>query len=393
MNHISNEAQLVSLMGQFEAPPTLRDEDADLWFYRRRTVALLRRYARASIEVGRLPSLLGREFFRSRVTSYTMRNFEDVVIFVTDMERAIARLDDYDKKLLAMNILEEYTIPEVGRLLGCTQRTVERALQNAIDQLSRILLAGGLLEEQSLVSKCCQEGKDYELKVSDSNKWKNKRDCVFHARWSTLHAMPKLRAVHRWLHRLAPSMLAALLATLLRVAQSLRFIPSDEVWFPLLVLVAWVLFLYWVLTGPRAVRLYRKAYKEWARERRVMAYGIAISAGAAIGAVSGGVWWKIFELQRRQMQTLQDKRPESKPAQPVSHQEPQTTNETTPGKGEGKERRGTPKNGNGKPVIPPLPLPTPAKGLCREERFTKLFDGRTLPTRNRPYEQHTGTNR
>ena len=175
MNHISNEAQLVSLMGQFEAPPTLRDEDADLWFYRRRTVALLRRYARASIEVGRLPSLLGREFFRSRVTSYTMRNFEDVVIFVTDMERAIARLEDYDKKLLAMNILEEYTIPEVGRLLGCTQRTVERALQNAIDQLSRILLAGGLLEEQSLVSKCCQEGKDYELKVSDSNKWKNKR--------------------------------------------------------------------------------------------------------------------------------------------------------------------------------------------------------------------------
>jgi RNA polymerase sigma factor (sigma-70 family) len=174
MNHIFDEAQIVSLMGQFEAPPTIQDEDADLWFYRRRTVALLRRYARASIEVGRLPSLLGREFFRSRVTSYTMRNFEDVVIFVTDMERAIARLNDYDKKLLAMNILEEYTIPEVGRLLGCTQRTVERALQNAIDQLSRILLAGGLLEEQQLVAKCCQEGKDSESKVSDSNKWKNK---------------------------------------------------------------------------------------------------------------------------------------------------------------------------------------------------------------------------
>jgi len=75
-----------------------------------------------------------------------MRNFEDVVIFVTDMEQAIDKLEVYDKKLLAMNVLEEYTIPEVARLLGSTQRTVERSLQEAIDELSRILLAGGLLE-------------------------------------------------------------------------------------------------------------------------------------------------------------------------------------------------------------------------------------------------------
>jgi RNA polymerase sigma factor (sigma-70 family) len=119
----------------------------EMWPYRRRTVALLRRYARASVEVGRLPSLLGREFFRSRVTSYTMRNFEDVVIFVADMEQAIEKLNALEKKLLAMNILEEYTVPEVARLLSCTQRTVERFLQDALDQLSRILLAGGLMEK------------------------------------------------------------------------------------------------------------------------------------------------------------------------------------------------------------------------------------------------------
>ena len=61
-------------------------------------------------------------FDRSRVTSYTMRNFEDVVIFVADMEREIERLNALEKKLLAMNVLKEYTIPEVSRLLGCTQR-------------------------------------------------------------------------------------------------------------------------------------------------------------------------------------------------------------------------------------------------------------------------------
>jgi RNA polymerase sigma factor (sigma-70 family) len=137
----------------------------------------LRRYARASVEVGRLPSLLGREFFRSRVTSYTMRNFEDVVIFVADMEQAIEKLNAIEKKLLAMNVLEEYTIPEVARLLGCTQRTVERFLQDALDQLSRILLAGGLMEKLPSVTggaKTCQEGKNYNFDLSDSNEGENK---------------------------------------------------------------------------------------------------------------------------------------------------------------------------------------------------------------------------
>lgn len=142
-------AETWRLMGQAEPATSVLfgETEIDLWPYRRRTVALLLRYARASVEVGRLPSLLGREFFRSRVTSYTMRNFEDIVIFVADMERAIEKLNPSEKKLLAMNVLEEYTVPEVARLLSCNQRTVERSLQEALDRLSRILLAGGLLEE------------------------------------------------------------------------------------------------------------------------------------------------------------------------------------------------------------------------------------------------------
>ncbi|MGA7849360.1 MAG: sigma factor-like helix-turn-helix DNA-binding protein [Terriglobales bacterium] len=145
----TTRAQGWSLMGQEEPPPSVLfgETEMELWPYRRRTVALLRRYARASVEVGRLPSLLGREFFRSRVTSYTMKNFEDVVIFVADMQQAIEKLNALEKKLLAMNVLEEYTIPEVAQLLGCTQRTVERFLQDTLDQLSRILLAGGLMEK------------------------------------------------------------------------------------------------------------------------------------------------------------------------------------------------------------------------------------------------------
>lgn len=164
-----------NLMGQAELRPQALfcENEPELCLYRRRTVALLRRYFRASVEMGRLPSLLGREFFRSRVTSYTMRNFEDVVIFVTDMERAIEKLSAIDRKMLAMSIFEEYTVPEVAWLLGNTQRTVERLLQNSLDHLSRTLLAGGVMEELG-GGKSCQEGKSYNFDVSRSKEGKNK---------------------------------------------------------------------------------------------------------------------------------------------------------------------------------------------------------------------------
>jgi hypothetical protein len=144
----ATSARLYDFLAESNPPPSVlyAETEIELFPYRRRTVALLRRYARASIEVGRLPSLLGREFFRTRVTSYTMRNFEDVVIFVTDMEKAIERLSAVEKKLLAMNILEEYSVDEVARLIGCNSKTIRRLLPDALDQFSQILLATGLMD-------------------------------------------------------------------------------------------------------------------------------------------------------------------------------------------------------------------------------------------------------
>jgi hypothetical protein len=57
----------------------------DLWLYRHRTEALLQRFLRMSMETGKLPSILGQQFFRSHVTSYRASSFEDVVIFVHDV--------------------------------------------------------------------------------------------------------------------------------------------------------------------------------------------------------------------------------------------------------------------------------------------------------------------
>jgi DNA-directed RNA polymerase specialized sigma24 family protein len=169
-----SEASNLELIGQVRPSSAFEATDLDLWLYRARTIALLGRYGRASVEVGRLPSLLGREFFRSRLTSYSMRSFEDIVVFVADMERSLAKLSDFEKKLLAMNILEEYTSGEMSRLLGAPQRTIERLVQRAIDGLSHALLADGLLDGVSKWRGSCQEGKNYKNNVSRSKQGENK---------------------------------------------------------------------------------------------------------------------------------------------------------------------------------------------------------------------------
>jgi DNA-directed RNA polymerase specialized sigma24 family protein len=143
----------------------------DLWLYRDRTVALLRRYMRLSIEVGRMPSLLGREFFRTRVTSYGATTFEDSVIFVHDVERSLEELNELEKKLIAKIVLQQFSKEEAGRLLGCGYRTIERLFPEALDRVSEILLKRGILtglpRTKREVPKSCQEGKNGPFLASD----------------------------------------------------------------------------------------------------------------------------------------------------------------------------------------------------------------------------------
>ena len=76
-----------------------------------------------------------------------MSSFEDVVIFVHDMETVLQRLNPFQQRLIAMNVLEEYSLREVARLLPCPLRTVEREVPDALDELSRVLLRSGLIKQ------------------------------------------------------------------------------------------------------------------------------------------------------------------------------------------------------------------------------------------------------
>src|SRR5579872_3615472 len=141
------------------------EEERRRRIYRGRTVGMLRRYMRYSIETGRLPSVLGREFFRAKVTSYTVVTFEDRVIFVHDMETCLHRLDEFSQQVLARIVLQEYEHEDAARLLGCTRMTVHRVLLEALDELGAILVGVGLMD--AMPAKPCQGGKSGPFAVSD----------------------------------------------------------------------------------------------------------------------------------------------------------------------------------------------------------------------------------
>jgi hypothetical protein len=126
----------------------------EMAFYRKYTEGMLRRYVRLSMEAGRVPSLLGQEMFRGKVTNYRVGNFDDVVIFLHDVEKCLEKLDEEQQHLISRIALQQYTLGETAELMGLKPRTVVRRYSQALDRLTRIFLSVQMLEPQ----KCCQGG-------------------------------------------------------------------------------------------------------------------------------------------------------------------------------------------------------------------------------------------
>src|SRR5579863_301878 len=154
---------------QASSEPQARAASAEVWLYRSRTAALLRRYLRFSIEVGRLPSILGRELFRSKVTSYRMASFEDAIIFVYDVQRALSQLNPFGQLLIATIIFQEYSQDEAAEHLRCARRTICREFPEALDRISEIFLEGGLLNRLPCapVENSCQGGGGGRFELND----------------------------------------------------------------------------------------------------------------------------------------------------------------------------------------------------------------------------------
>lgn len=128
--------------------------DPSVAFYRKYTEAMLRRYVRMSMGAGRVPSLLGRELFRGKVTNYQVEGFDDMVIFVEDVARCLAKLERRHQILIERIAMQEYNQQEAADLLRLTLRTVNRTYSEALDLLTEMFLDSKLLEPR----RCCQEG-------------------------------------------------------------------------------------------------------------------------------------------------------------------------------------------------------------------------------------------
>ena len=153
------------MSGLWVVPSLRASEDIgepDLAPYRNHTVALLRRYFRMAHEVGRMPSILGREVFRAKVTDYRASSLEEAVIFVHDVERCLDKVRPFSRAIIGRIILQDFTHEEAARLLGCVERTVRRRLREALDEVSVVFLGCGLL-----VEKPCQEAKTSRFELND----------------------------------------------------------------------------------------------------------------------------------------------------------------------------------------------------------------------------------
>jgi hypothetical protein len=130
---------------QAEKPATTQ-APVEMAFYRKYTEGMLRRYMYRSMEIGRVPSLLGDFSFRGRSSNRKGYTFEDSVIFVYDVERCLARLNRLERELVGRIALQEYTLAETAALTGMSVRTVVRRYSDALDRLTQVFLRLELLQ-------------------------------------------------------------------------------------------------------------------------------------------------------------------------------------------------------------------------------------------------------
>jgi hypothetical protein len=129
------------------APPQDIDPRPETVCFRGQTLAIIRHYFELSSQVGRLPSLLGREFFRARVSHHSIPSFEDQAVFSCDMELCLARLSDHHAEVVTLVGLYDFSIEEVAEMLHRSAFGVRRWFWEAVDALAEIFLQAGILSD------------------------------------------------------------------------------------------------------------------------------------------------------------------------------------------------------------------------------------------------------
>jgi hypothetical protein len=91
---------------------------------------------------------MGDMTLRGRVSSYRMKNFEDVVIFTIDVEKCMKTLEPSVLQLVVKIALQEYTHLEAAGQFSQNVRTITRDYGEALDRLTVEFLKKKLLFDE-----------------------------------------------------------------------------------------------------------------------------------------------------------------------------------------------------------------------------------------------------
>jgi len=123
------------------------DPRPEMLCFRGQTLAIMRHFFELSSQVGRLPSLLGREFFRAKVSHHAIPSFEEQAVFVRDVELCLERLSDDHAEMIQLIGLYDFSREEIAAMLRCSRTWVACRVAKALDSLSEIFLGAGILRE------------------------------------------------------------------------------------------------------------------------------------------------------------------------------------------------------------------------------------------------------
>jgi hypothetical protein len=145
----AHKAQMLLFESAEPAPVQTEEIDPrpEIVCFRGQTLAIIRHYFELSSQAGRLPSLLGREFFRARVSHHRIPSFEDQAVFSRDVELCLARLSDHHAEVVTLVGLYDFSVEEVAEMLHRSAFGIRRWFWEALDALAEIFLQGGILSE------------------------------------------------------------------------------------------------------------------------------------------------------------------------------------------------------------------------------------------------------
>jgi AraC-like DNA-binding protein len=121
------------------------DPEPETVCYRGQTLAIIRHFFEVSCQLGRLPSILGREFFRAKVSHHAIPSFEDQALFSHDVRQSLTKLGASELEVLTLIGLYDLNLDEAAEVLHCSSGYLSQRFAEALGRLTQIFLDSGVL--------------------------------------------------------------------------------------------------------------------------------------------------------------------------------------------------------------------------------------------------------